>query len=257
MNNETYSDILHQLNQAATANRLPYLFDKSNKIGIVWAYEAFCSDYAYCKLEVTNSLKEKHRSDGENVIFIGLNPKGKNGDRQKTCNERKKKFHQTGQPLYKEGPHSSAKAFWYRAVKIAQQLTKDGKHLGHIYVLDLFPMSTYTAAELKQAQDHINDDTNNLIVKSITFICQFIAHHPEAKIVIATGDAKGKDKNCKILELLYKNIIKGHEANVYHVGLKIDSSGSLYFSHLSSPKAKPVKKLISNDEARLRSAIQA
>ncbi|MFQ9706498.1 MAG: hypothetical protein ACLRX6_05320 [Limosilactobacillus pontis] len=257
MNTNDYLKVLRKVEQAATKNRLPYLFDKSNKIGIVWAYEAFDPDYAYSKLEVTNSLKEKYRSDGEDVIFIGINPKGKTFDRQKTCNERKKKFQQTGQPLYKEGPHSSSNAFWYRAVKIARQLIDDGKQLGHIYVLDLFPMSTYTIAELEQAQGHINDDTDNPIVKSIAFISQFIAHHPEAKVVIATGDTKSKAKNRQTLELLYKNIIADHEANIYHVGLKTNSSGSLYFIHLSSQKAKPVKKLTSADKILICSAIQA
>ena len=161
---------------------LQYLFSNHQIYNV---QEAFDKKYSIARICINNGDK--------NVVFIGLNP-AQDGDSLADYQKKKK----LPQPLHKLTKANKWKSFlgnnssWNKAVKHMTDVGKIGE-INSIYFLDVCPVGTLTAGELK-----------NIPVKqyldSIEFIEEYINQYlPTADIIWCTGTKFYKKKAIRAL----------------------------------------------------------
>ena len=193
--------------------------------------EAFDKKYSIARICINNGDK--------NVVFIGLNPA--QDDDSLADYQKKKKL---PQPLHKLTKANKRKSFlgnnssWNKAVKHMTDVGKI-KQINNIYFLDVCPVGTLTAGELK-----------NIPVKqyldSIEFIAEYINQYlPTADIVWCTGT---KFYNKKAIRALLEKVILPNQNRVLVYGFaKQQPHIPLHIISGTSSKLRRITKIELND----------
>lgn len=202
---------------------LQYLFSNRQTYNV---QEAFDKKYSIARICINNGDK--------NVVFIGLNP-AQDGDSLADYQKKKK----LSQPLHKLTKTNKWKSFlgnnssWNKAVKHMTDVKKIDQ-INNIYFLDVCPVGTLTAGELK-----------NVPVKqyldSIEFIAEYINHYlPTADIIWCTGT---KFYNKKAIRALLKKVILPNKNRVLVYGFtKSKPYIPLHIISGTSSKLRPITK---------------